>query len=377
MLEYDILRVIWWALLGTLLVGFAVMDGFDLGVAMLLRVLGRTDEERKALLETVEPYWEGNQVWFILAGGATFAAWPLLYAVAFSGLYAAMFLLLLAFILRPVGFGFRDKVNNPQWRNLWDWVLPVSGFIPALSFGLVFGNLFLGLPFRLDDTLRMIYTGGFFGLLHPFALLCAAISICLLLLHGAVYAALKADTSIGVRAERVAKGLALVFVVLYLAAGAWLAFGLPGFAITSAHVLNAASDPLAKQVLIGGSWFAGFAARPLFWVAPILAIVSAVLLIVLLNRKKHLLSFVASAATVAATIVSAGFALFPFLLPSSIDPNSSLTVWDASSSRLTLFIMLICVAVFLPLIIAYTGWVYRVLRGRVTLEHLRATHSRY
>ena len=148
--DYATLRFIWWLILGTLLIGFAIMDGFDFGLAATFRSLGRTDEERRALLESVEPVWEGNQVWFILAGGAVFAAWPLLYAASFSGLYLAMFVLLVALILRPVGFVFRNKVADPRWRNVWDWVLTIAGIVPALLFGVAFGNLFLGVPFHFD-----------------------------------------------------------------------------------------------------------------------------------------------------------------------------------------------------------------------------------
>jgi len=213
-IEYETLRVIWWALLGVLLIGFAVMDGFDLGVAMLVRVLGHDDDERRVLLETIEPVWEGNQVWFILGGGAVFAAWPLVYAAAFSGLYVAMFLLLLAFIVRPVGFGYRNKIADLRWRNAWDWVLTISGLVPALIFGVAFGNLFLGLPFRFDGDMRMSYEGGFFGLLRPFALLTGLTSIAMILLHGAAYAAQKTDPVIAARARRVIRITAIAFMAL-------------------------------------------------------------------------------------------------------------------------------------------------------------------
>ena len=377
MFDYATLRVVWWLILGVLLIGFAVMDGFDFGVAALVRVLGRDDDERRALLETVEPVWEGNQVWFILGGGAVFAAWPLLYAVAFSGFYVAMFVLLLAFILRPVSFGYRNKSTNPQWRNAWDWSLTITGVVPPLIFGVAFGNLFLGVPFRFDEDLRMTYAGGFFGLLSPFALLCGLISLMMLLMHGAAYAALKADAVIADRARRVARITALVFIALYLSAGIWLAFGLPGYSIISPMAGDAPSNPLLKQVAVQGHWFAGFAAHPAFWIAPAAALASALLLVMLIPTQRYFAAFVASALTVAGTILSAGFALFPFLLPSSLDPNSSLTVWDASSSKTTLGLMLLSVVVLLPIVLAYTAWVYRVLRGRVSLEHVRRSHGMY
>src|SRR5450432_2272185 len=276
MIDYATLRVIWWLILGVLLIGFAVMDGFDFGIAALIRVLGRDDAERRTLLETVEPVLEGNQKRIILAGGAIFAAWPLLYAVAFSGFYVAMFLLLVAFILRPVSFTYRNKSTNPQWRNAWDWALTVSGTVPPLIFGVAFGNLFLGVPFRFDEEMRMTYTGSFFGLLSPFALLCGLISLAMILMHGAAYAAIKADIALAARASRVARVAAIVFVLLYLAAGAWLAFGQSGYAIVSAVTGDVPSNPLLKHAVAQGTWFEGFAAlHPGFWLAPMVAVLSA------------------------------------------------------------------------------------------------------
>lgn len=376
MLDYETLRVLWWLLLGVLLVGFAIMDGFDLGIAALLRALAYDDDERRALLETIEPTWEGNQVWLILGAGAVFAAWPLLYAAAFSGFYFAMLLTLLAFIVRPVGFNFRNKIADPRWRGTWDWLLVVAGIVPALIFGVAFGNLFLGVPFRYDDTLRMSYEGGFVGLLHPFALLAGLVSVAMLLMHGAAWAAVKADESIAQRATRLLVFIAPAFVLFYAVAGAWLAFGLPGYAIAGGAVVGGPSNPLAKAVAPMASWFHGPLAT---WacIAAGVAIVTALAVPALGFRRAHKSAFVASSLAIAGTIFSAGFALFPFLLPSSIEGRSSLTIWDASSSRTTLGLMLLATAIFLPLILAYTAWVYRVLRGRVTLEHVRKSHGMY
>ena len=374
MLTYENLRIVWWLILGLLLIGFAVMDGFDFGIAALIRVLGRNDDERLDLLETVEPVWEGNQVWFITAGGAVFAAWPLLYAVAFSGFYVAMFLLLLAFILRPVGFSYRNKSNDARWRNRWDWIITISGIVPPLICGVAFGNLFLGVPFRFDDDLRMSYEGSFFGLLTPFALVCGLVSLSMILMHGLSYAAMKADATLTQRSTRLLKWIATTFVMLYIAAGFWLS-RLGGYAATVAD-FSAVSNPLRKHVDATPTWLAGkpgtFACA-----CAAFAIIAAVACILLHARQRHRRGFVASGFALGATILSAGCALFPFLLPSSLDANSSLTIWDASSSRTTLLSMLIGVIIFLPIVLAYTAWVYRVLRGRVTLEHIRASQHDY
>ena len=376
MFDLDTLRVIWWALLGILLIAFAVTDGYDFGTAALLRLLGRDSDERHVLLETVEPTWEGNQVWFVLGGGASFAAWPMLYAVSFSGMYLAIALVLLAFILRPVGFNFRSKIEHTRWQDLWDWVLVASGVTVPLLTGVAFGNLFLGLPFRFDDDLRMSWHGSFFELLHPFALLAGLVSLSMLLTHGAAWVAFKADRSIAARAARIARWTCLAWAVLYVGAGIWLAYGIPGYAIASEVVPGGPSNPLFKQVATGSSWFAGYMRHPWFWAAPVAAFAGALVLQWQVATQR-VSGFLGSSLMVIGTILSAGFALFPFLLPSSLDPRSSLTVWDASSSRSTLLLMLGATAVFLPLIVLYTSWVFKVMRGRVTLDHVRGTHRSY
>ncbi len=376
MLEYDTLRLVWWLLLGVLLAGFAVMDGFDLGVAALLRLLAHDDEERRALLETVEPVWEGNQVWFVLGGGAVFAAWPLLYAAAFSGFYFALLLVLLAFILRPVGFGFRSKLPGARWRGTWDWILSVSGAAPALLFGVAFGNLFLGAPFGYDTMLRLDYRGGLLDLLRPFPLLVGVVSLSLLCLHGAAYAEMKADARIAARAARWRRRLALAYVLAFAAAGAWLATGVTGFHLDGAANTAGPSNPLLKLASRGGTWFDGPLGRwALAWGG--LGMAGGLALALRGVQARSGTTFLVSAFSVIATVFAGGFALFPFLLPSSLDPRASLTVWDASSSRTTLGLMLAATVLFLPLVLAYTAWIYRVLRGRVTLESLRRHHGLY
>jgi len=376
-MDYETLRIIWWLLLGALLIGFAIMDGFDLGVAALVRVLGHDDDERRALLETVEPVWEGNQVWIILGGGAVFAAWPLLYAAAFSGFYFAILLVLVGFILRPVGFGFRNKIADPRWRDGWDWVLTVSGLVPSLIFGVAFGNLFLGVPFRYDESLRMTYEGGLIGLLRPFALLTGVVSLSMLLMHGAVYASLKADEIIAARATKLLGWLAPVFAASYALSGAWLMFGIAGYSITAGASHDGPSNPLSKQVATGAGWLASSPLGAWAAAAALVAILTALAVPALARRERHGSAFIASSIAIAGTILSAGFALFPFLMPSDLDLSSSLTIWDASSSRTTLGLMLIATLVFLPIVLGYTIWVYRVLRGRVSLAHVKQSHGMY
>jgi cytochrome bd ubiquinol oxidase subunit II len=337
---------------------------------MLFRFLGRNDNERRILLETIEPVWDGNQVWFILGGGAIFAAWPILYATSFSGFYAAMFLVLLALILRPVSFVFRGKLPGAIWRNTWDWTLFISGLVPSLVFGVAFGNYLLGVPFHFDETLRMTYEGGFFALLNPFAVVCGLVSIAMLVMHGANYAALKTESPLNERAAGTARAAALLFIVLFTIAGFWLATRVAGYRITSIVDPNAASNPLNKQVAIeAGAWLKNYSHYPWMLAAPVLAYVGA-LLAWMTVRKRPGIAFIGSAITAAATICTAGFSAFPFLLPSSSHPGSSLTVWDASSSQGTLLNMLIAAVIFVPIVLIYTAWVFRILRGKVSIKDL-------
>lgn len=370
--DYATLRLIWWLILGALLIGFALMDGFDLGVGASFRFVGRTDEERRALLESIEAVWDGNQVWFILAGGAVFAAWPLLYAASFSGLYLAMFVLLVALILRPVGFIFRNKIHDPRWRNTWDWALTIGGAVPSLLFGVAFGNLFLGLPLEFDALQRPIFSGGFFDLLHPFALLAGLVSLAMLLMHGSAYAALKVGEPMSRRAAALGGWAAMVFVAGFIIAGLWVANAVGGHRITSVIDPLGPSNPLAKHVAVApGAWLGNFRAHAALWLVPAAAVTGAALAAALLRLRKAGLALIASGAAVAGTILTAGIALFPFLMPSSTHPDQGLTVWDASSSARTLGLMLIAVLVFLPIVLAYTAWVFHVLRGRITLESVR------
>lgn len=369
-LDYETLRVIWWLLLGTLLIGFAVMDGFDLGVAMWLPWLGKTDPERRILINSVGATWEGNQVWFILGGGAIFAAWPALYALAFSGFYLAMLLILLALILRPVGFKYRSKLSNPNWRSFWDWSLFISGIVPSLIFGVAVGNVLQGVPFYFDDHLRVFYTGTFFGLLNPFALLCGLLSVSMLAMHGAFFIAIKTENPLRHAAIRAGRICAILTILLFIGGGLWLAMGgLQGYSLTSVVPHDGPSNPLYKQVSREASaWLLNYQIHPLTLAAPLLGLFGAIFAIALSQLSRA--AFVCSAGSIIGIIATVGVCMFPFILPSSSNPDQSLIVWDCSSSQLTLFIMLVATLIFLPIILAYTAWIYRVFRGKITVKTL-------
>ncbi|WGR62078.1 cytochrome d ubiquinol oxidase subunit II (plasmid) [Paracoccus ferrooxidans] len=366
LLTYETLRVIWWVLLGVLLIGFAATDGFDLGVGMLLPFAGQTDLERRVVINTIGPVWEGNQVWLVLGGGAIFAAWPPLYAVSFSGFYIAMFAILAALILRPVGFKYRSKRESARWRGNWDWALFVGGFVPSLIFGVAVGNVLQGVPFRLGSDLRIFYDGGFFGLLNPFALLCGLLSVAMLAMHGSAWLVLKTSGPVAGRARRFGSWAAMATVLLYAAGGLALWLFVDGYRIAGAIDPNGPSNPLAKTVEIApGAWFANYAAHPWMLAAPALGFLGALGALWSLNSGREVRTLLLSKLAIFGIISSVGLSMFPFILPSSVMPGASLTVWDASSSHLTLFIMLVCTGIFLPIIALYTSWVYKVLWGKV------------
>lgn len=377
--DYETLKLIWWLFIGVLLIGFAVMDGFDMGVATWLPFLGKTDDERRVIINAIGATWEGNQTWLITAGGAIFAAWPLVYATAFSSLYIALLLVLFALFFRPVGFDYRSKLPNPAWRNGWDWALFAGSAIPALIFGVAFGNLLIGLPFYYDDTMRSFFTGSFWGLLNPFALLCGAVSLTMLMMHGAIYLQLRTDSAVQQRAKKAALITGIICAIAFALAGIWVAFGIDGYRITSIQNVNVALNPLAKTVeKSAGAWLTNYQSYPWMLLAPTAGFAGIALALLSSNAKKEKTAFVFSSTAIAGIILTAGFSMFPFIMPSSTNPVSSLTIWDAVSSQKTLGIMFVVTVIFLPLILFYTSWVFKVLRGKVTVQSIQDnTHTAY
>ncbi|HIF9234132.1 TPA: cytochrome d ubiquinol oxidase subunit II [Photobacterium damselae] len=365
MFDYEALRFIWWILIGVLCIGFAITDGFDMGVGMLSKVIGKTDTERRVMINSVAPHWDGNQVWLITAGGALFAAWPLVYATVFSGFYLAMILTLAALWLRPLAFDYRSKLAEPKWRDAWDNALFVGSFVPPLIFGVAFGNLLQGVPFELNNLLIPTYKGNLLGLLNPFALLCGVVSVLMILTQGAAYLQMKTTDAVHVRARAVAMKTSIATAVAFIIAGIW-AYGLDGYVVTSTMDHFAPSNPLNKQVeVVSGALFLNYAQYPAMWIAPILAVVMPVLTMLASRAERAGFAFLFSSLTLAGVVLTFGFATFPFIMPSSIMPNVSLTIWDATSSELTLKIMTGVAFVMVPIILAYTSWCYYKMFGRL------------
>lgn len=383
MLDYESLKLIWWVLVGALLIGFAITDGMDMGVGTLLPFVGRTDIERRVAINTVGPHWDGNQVWLITAGGAIFAAWPAVYAAAFSGFYMAMLLVLFALFFRPVGFDYRSKITDPRWRSAWDWGLFAGGTIPALIFGVAFGNLLQGVPFWLDDLLRVHYQGSLLTallpLLNPFALLAGVISLAMLTAQGGIWLSWRADEPVAGRARAAVQILAPVAAVSFALAGLWLWYGVEGYRIVSAPAHDALPNPLAKHVVRDAhAWFDIYTRLPIALLAPAIGIIAPLLAALLTGLRRPGLAFLANSLGMAGIVGTAGLSMFPFIMPSSLAPDSSLTIWDAASSHLTLTVMFWAVVIFLPVVLGYTIWCYVSMWGRVTpaeIEH--RSHSAY
>ena len=378
-LDYATLKFIWWALIGVLWLGFALTVGFDLGVAMILRYVGKTDDERRVAINAVAPHWDGNQVWLILAAGAIFAVWPNVYATAFSGMYLAMMILLFSLILRPPAFDYRSKLPDKKWRNTWDWILVVSGTVPSLIFGVAVGNLLLGLPFQFDEYLRSTWQGGFLDLLHPFALLAGLLSIAMFLMHGSTYLMMRSNLDVYTRAKKIASLVSIVVIVLFAIGGVWIAFGIDGMRVTGGLEPGGVSNPTLKTVeLATGAWLDNYTKYPLMMIAPAMGLLGAFGVALLARAGKTTLAFANSCISVAGIILTAGFSMFPFIMPSSLNPNHSFTAWDATGSELAISISFWAAIIFVPIILAYTSWCYTKMWGPQTVKSIQKNdHSLY
>ena len=324
---------VWFLLIAVLWTGYFVLDGFDFGVGMLLPVLGRTEKERRVLINTIGPVWDGNEVWVLVAGGATFAAFPEWYATLFSGFYLPLLLILVALIIRGVAFEYRGKIDEDRWRARWDIAIVVGSAVPALLWGVAFANIVRGVPIDADFE----YTGGFFNLLNPYALLGGLVTLSLFLLHGAVFLALKTTGDVRERANALAGRVGLVAVVLAATFLLWTQVQHGGAA-------SAATAVLAAVALIGA---------------------------LLANRAgREGWAFLATAVTIAGAVATLFLALYPDVMPSSTNPAFSLTTENASSTPYTLRIMTWVAVVFTPVVIAYQSWTYWVFRRRIGVEHI-------
>ena len=370
MFDYEMLRLVWWVLVGVLLIGFAITDGFDMGVGALLPFVGKKDVERRVMLNTMGPHWEGNQVWLVTAGGALFAAWPMVYAAAFSGFYIAMILTLMALFFRPVGFKYRSLQEGAQWRTSWDWALFAGSASPPVIFGVAFGNLLQGVPFSFNQFLMLTYHGNFFGLLNPFGLLAGLVSLFMIVTQGAAWLMMKTEGEVLARSRTAAMIFSLLTLVLFALAGVWVS-GMDGYVIVGAVATDAVTNPLHKEVVVqAGAWMQNYNLYPWMIAAPVLGLVMSLLTALAAKLGKGWMAFLFSSLAIAGIILTAGFSMFPFVMPSSLEPSQSLTMWDATASFNTLKVMTVVAVVFVPTVLAYTIWTYIKMFGRVSNKHI-------
>ena len=374
---YLILQVLWWALLGVLFVGLGTMVGMDMGVGTLLRFIGKTDTERRVMLNAIGPHWDGNQVWFILGGGAIFAAFPLIYATSFSGLYVVILLLLWSMIVRPLGFEYRSKIASPAWRNAWDWTLLLSGALPMIIFGAAMGNMLMGVPFQFEWNLRSVYTGSFIFLFNPFSVLAGLLSLSLSVYMGGVMMMGRAPAPISGRARTAASYAALAAIVLFAVLGVWVSM-VNGYKIVSFPGAGVPQTPLQQTVeLVPGGWLANYKSFPILWVIPLLGFAGLLLGWLSVRGNKHTLAWWLGAVSWIGVVGTIGVAMFPFLMPSSSNPSQSLTLWNAISSETTLLWMTGWTVVFVPIIFWYTSWAFYVMRGKVDPKEVEADPHAY
>ncbi|MGA8009688.1 MAG: cytochrome d ubiquinol oxidase subunit II [Thiomonas sp.] len=369
---YLILQVLWWVLLGVLFVGLGTMVGMDMGVGTLLRFIGKTDTERRVMLNAIGPHWDGNQVWFILGGGAIFAAFSLIYATSFSGLYVVILLLLWSMIVRPLGFEYRSKMPSPAWRNAWDWTLLLSGALPMIIFGAAMGNMLMGVPFHFEWDLRSVYTGSFIFLFNPFSVLAGLLSLSLSVYMGGVMMMGRAPDPVSGRARAAAGYAALAAIVLFAVLGVWVSM-INGYKIVSFPGAGVPQTPLQQTVeLVPGGWLSNFKSYPVLWAVPLLGFAGLLLGWISVRANKHTLAWWLGAVSWIGVIGTIGVAMFPFLMPSSSNPSESLTLWNSVSSETTLLWMTGWTVVFVPIIFWYTSWAFYVMRGKVDpkeIEH--------
>ena len=372
MLDYDILRVIWFILLVVLFVGFIVTDGFDMGVGIVLLYLGKTDLERRVLINTISPHWEGNQVWLVTSIGAMFAAFPLLYGTIFNGLYVIFLLVFIALFLRPMAFDYRSKLTSKKWKCYWDRALFVGSIVPIFFIGLILGNVFHGLSFSFNEMMQVQYDDNLWQYIKLNGILFGFFAIGVVVMHGCCWLQLKTVDNLYEQSRYIVMRVAVVNAILFMVIGCYLYFCVEGFTIeqfSRAHYF----DPLHKLIVQNtdkGAWFVNYLQNPLLFLVPCFALLCLFFVIFCSYQHWHAMAFLSSALFILCACATAAISLFPFLLPSVSHPSYSLLVWDSTSSQLNLQILLVVVFLFLPIVLAYTIWSYIKMSGRLDITFI-------
>ncbi len=357
-MTYDLesLRLLWWCVLGLMLIGLILAEGLSMGAISLLPMLATTDRQQSSLIKAVAPSSLANLGWLVVFMLVLFAAWPVAYAVSLASFYPALLLVLLALSVRPVALYFFDAIQHPLWVQHRRKLTAASAWLPASLFGLLIGNIIKGIPFHLESDMQIRFLGDFAGLFNLFSLLVAATGLALLAMHGSVFLWLKTSGELRQHAKAMAIRASVLFVVLFAVCGLWITH-LEGYHITSDILPNAASNPLAKFVKRGeGLWLDNYEHIPALWAIPVLAFADALAVLALTKWDKAYLAMLSSSLAVAMTVSTFAVSMFPFLLPSNISLNSSLTIWDSSASPLALKVLLNVALYALPLMAVLSRW---------------------
>lgn len=364
MFEYEFLKIAWWLIIGGVLMVYASTAGFDAGVTMYMPFL-RDEMDRRVVLNTSAPTWDGNLTWIVFAGGGLFTVWPAVYGTAFSGMYAALLVILYSLFLRPPGYEYRNKIDNATWRKMWDWGLFLSGVIPVFVFGVALGNCFLGFPYYFDPhTYREFYTGDFWGLLSPYALLSGVISVLMVLMHGSVYLQRRTIGHLRKLAFKVHVISACLLLIGFTVSGLLLMKTMIGYKLISSAA-NPTLEPLKNVVQSGvGYWIQTYDQYPWKYLAPVVAYAGIFESLWAAYYGWVTTAFWASCFAVGGIVGTAGATLFPFLMPSSTHPNQSLTIWNASSSQYALNMMLYVGVVLLIIILGYKIFAFNTIWGK-------------
>ncbi|MDD2760018.1 MAG: cytochrome d ubiquinol oxidase subunit II [Methylomonas sp.] len=368
-LDLESLRLIWWALLGIVMIGFVLCEGLTLGVALLLPMVAKADAVKRLLIRgIIEPLCLGHSVWLITFVAVLFAVWPTAYAVSLACFYGLVFLILLALLIRPLALHYLGEADNNRWRQQGYRMLSVGAWLSTVLFGIAIGNVLKGVPFHLESDMHIRFLGDVFGLFNLFSLLVAATCLAMLAMHGAVFLQLKTEGELQCGAKGLAVRAGLLFLIGFTASGLWITH-LEGYHVNSEILTQAASNPLSKFVKRGeGLWLDNFEHEPALWVVPVLAFIAGIAATVLALRDKPYWAMLASSTCLTMVVLTFGVSMFPFLLPSNISLNSSLTIWDSSASQLSLEVLL-WVAVFaLPLQAIYSRWQFRRLSNKPELS---------
>lgn len=380
MLDYTFLKIIWWMILGAILIVYACTAGFDSGITMILPFY-RKEMDRRILLNISAPTWDGNLTWFVFAGGGMFVVWPLVYSTAFSGMYGAMLIILFSMFFRPLSYDYRSKVSSPFAKRLCDLGLFISSFVPVFMFGVATGNCFVGFPFHFEPTtLRMFYTGNILGLLNPFGLLAGFVSVIMVLMHGCTYAQRRSESDLRENLRRLHIIFAALLLILFTISGI-LIMNMPGFQLLYSPPKPTITPLLNKVDVVRGAWFASFVTYPWKVYGPLTAYIGTIISVWGNYISWFRLSFWASCFGVGGVIATAGGSLFPFIMPSITNPDQSITVWNATSSQYALNIMLYVGVVLLGIILCYKIYAfYAIWSKKPTLnadDIERQQHSLY